>query len=144
MPVCETAANRHRERSVAIQAVSMPREDTATVHAALDRHGAMRLRDDTELIARSQVWTSPQGRKRSMIPTYEHALIVGVGTGLSASLARLFAAEGLRVSLAARTDASMAALAAETGATAHTCDATSESDVAALFAALDGAPPVFG
>ncbi len=76
-----------------------------------------------------------------MIPTYEHALIVGVGTGLSASLARLFAAEGLRVSLAARTDASMAALAAETGATAHTCDATSEADVAALFAALDGAPP---
>ena len=36
------------------------------------------------------------------IPTYKTALIVGAGEGLSASLARLFAREGIRVALAAR------------------------------------------
>ncbi|HET7912701.1 MAG TPA: oxidoreductase, partial [Pseudolabrys sp.] len=34
--------------------------------------------------------------------TYKTALIVGAGEGLSASLARLFASEGIRVALAAR------------------------------------------
>ena len=33
---------------------------------------------------------------------YKSALIVGAGAGLSASLARLFAREGIRVALAAR------------------------------------------
>ena len=32
-----------------------------------------------------------------MVPHYERALIVGAGSGLSASLARLLAAEGLRI-----------------------------------------------
>ena len=36
------------------------------------------------------------------IPKYNTALIVGAGEGLSASLARLFAREGIRVALAAR------------------------------------------
>src|SRR6266481_398413 len=36
------------------------------------------------------------------IPKYKIALIVGAGAGLSASLARLFAREGIRVALAAR------------------------------------------
>ena len=36
------------------------------------------------------------------IPKYKTALIVGAGEGLSASLARLFAREGIRVALAAR------------------------------------------
>ena len=35
------------------------------------------------------------------IPKYKIALIVGVGSGLSASLARLFAKQGIRVALAA-------------------------------------------
>jgi NADP-dependent 3-hydroxy acid dehydrogenase YdfG len=35
-------------------------------------------------------------------PRYETALIVGAGAGLSASLARLFSREGIRVALAAR------------------------------------------
>ena len=34
--------------------------------------------------------------------SYNTALIVGAGSGLSASLARLFSREGLRVALAAR------------------------------------------
>ena len=35
-------------------------------------------------------------------PTYQSALIVGAGRGLSASLARRLAKKGLRVALAAR------------------------------------------
>ena len=68
-----------------------------------------------------------------MIPSYKHALIVGAGVGLSASLARLSSTEGLRVTLAARTAGDLAELCAETGATAHDCDATSTADVRALF-----------
>jgi NAD(P)-dependent dehydrogenase (short-subunit alcohol dehydrogenase family) len=71
-------------------------------------------------------------------------VIVGAGAGLSASLARLFAARGLEVALAARSTEKLAALAAETGAGLHVCDAADRSQVAALFAALDreGAPDV--
>ena len=36
------------------------------------------------------------------IPKYKTALIVGAGEGLSASLARLLSAQGIRVALAAR------------------------------------------
>jgi len=47
------------------------------------------------------------------------ALIVGAGSGLSASLARLLAAEGMRVALAARNPAKLAELARETGGRSH-------------------------
>ena len=80
-----------------------------------------------------------------MTPTYQHALIVGAGAGLSASLARRFAGHGLNVSLAARNTGNLAALCGEIGADAHVCDSSSREDVAALFAALDagaGAPDV--
>ncbi len=65
------------------------------------------------------------------------ALIVGVGTGLSASLARLLAAEGLRVALAARHPAKLAELARETGAEAFGCDVTHPSDVDVLFSGVE-------
>ena len=73
----------------------------------------------------------------------ETALIVGAGSGLSAALARRFAREGMRVGLAARDVAKLAALMAETGARAWPCDATDAAQVAALFAACarDIAPP---
>lgn len=61
------------------------------------------------------------------------ALIIGAGDGLSASLARLLAREGYGIALAARDVGKLAALVAETGATAHACDAASEADTAALF-----------
>ena len=64
------------------------------------------------------------------------ALIVGAGSGLSASLARLFAKNGLAVALAARNTDKLAALCAETGAVAHRCDATQADDVAGLFEAV--------
>jgi NAD(P)-dependent dehydrogenase (short-subunit alcohol dehydrogenase family) len=63
----------------------------------------------------------------------ETALIVGAGSGLSASLARLFANEGMRVALAARNTGKLAALVKETGAVAIECDASVSSQVDALF-----------
>ncbi len=70
--------------------------------------------------------------------TTETALIVGAGSGLSASLARLCAAEGMQVALAARNPAKLDQLAQETGARAYACDASEPAEVEALFAALDG------
>ncbi len=67
------------------------------------------------------------------------ALIVGVGTGLSASLARGLAAEGLRVALAARHPAKLAELARETRAEAFGCDVTHPSDVDVLFSGVEQA-----
>ena len=67
----------------------------------------------------------------------ETALIVGAGSGLSASLARLFAKEGMRVALAARNTGKLAALAKETGALALACDAAVQAQVEAMFAALE-------
>jgi len=75
--------------------------------------------------------------------TYRSALIVGTGPGLSASLARRFAANGVQVALAARDTAKLATLCHETGATAYACDASDPASVAALFAAVaaeQGAP----
>ena len=66
------------------------------------------------------------------------ALIVGVGDGLSASLARLLHGEGYRIALAARNVAKLDALAQATSASVHACDAAEADEVDALFAALDG------
>ena len=65
------------------------------------------------------------------------ALIGGTGSGLSASLARLLAGQGMRLALAARNTAKLAELARETGATAIGCDATDPAQVDALFAAVE-------
>jgi NAD(P)-dependent dehydrogenase (short-subunit alcohol dehydrogenase family) len=70
---------------------------------------------------------------------YKSALIVGVGDGLSASLARALAREGVAVTLAARRTDKLAALAAETRASLHACDASRQGDVDRLFASLDAA-----
>ncbi|MEM7172987.1 MAG: SDR family NAD(P)-dependent oxidoreductase [Pseudomonadota bacterium] len=68
----------------------------------------------------------------------ETALIVGAGSGLSASLARLCHAEGMRVAVAARNIAKLAPLIDETGARAYACDATEPAEVASLFEAVCG------
>jgi NAD(P)-dependent dehydrogenase (short-subunit alcohol dehydrogenase family) len=68
---------------------------------------------------------------------YQSSLIVGAGSGLSASLARAFAKAGLKVVLAARSTEKLAALAQETGAEVHHCDASDRAQVDKLFAALD-------
>ena len=61
------------------------------------------------------------------------ALIVGAGAGLSASLARLCARDGMGVALAARDPAKLADLCTETGATAYGCDVADAAAVDALF-----------
>ena len=67
----------------------------------------------------------------------QSVLIVGAGSGLSASLARRCHAAGMQVTLAARDGEKARAVVQETGASLHRCDASSIEDVAALFAALD-------
>ncbi len=76
---------------------------------------------------------------------YERVLIVGAGSGLSASIARLFAKSGLKVALGARSVDDLAPLAKEIGGQTFACDATKRADVAKLFTDLDaafGAPDV--
>jgi NAD(P)-dependent dehydrogenase (short-subunit alcohol dehydrogenase family) len=66
-------------------------------------------------------------------PSFTTALIVGAGSGLSASLARLFVKKGLRVGLAARNTDKLSALAAETGAEIFACDSAQPDQVRRLF-----------
>ena len=76
---------------------------------------------------------------------YRTALIVGVGSGLSASLARLLSKAGMKVALAARRPDNLKTLAQETGAKTFACDSTNRGEVAKLFAdaeAAIGAPEV--
>ena len=71
------------------------------------------------------------------IPKYKIALIVGAGEGLSASLARLFACEGIKVALAARRIEKLGALCTETGARAFACNATEAEEVERLFGMVE-------
>src|SRR5262249_16926758 len=68
---------------------------------------------------------------------YNTALIVGAGAGLSASLARALAKEGIKVALAARSTGDLDALTKETGAKAFACDASKRGEVDKLFADVD-------
>ena len=77
------------------------------------------------------------------IPSYKTALIVGAGEGLSASLARRFAKEKIKIALAARKIEKLVALCNETGARAYACDATNAEEVERLFGLVEreiGAP----
>lgn len=83
-----------------------------------------------------------------MTPRYETAVIVGTGSGLSASLARAFVRDGgLRTALAARNPDKLAPLVDELGsgsARAFTCNAAEQRSVETLFddvSAWLGAPP---
>lgn len=67
------------------------------------------------------------------------ALIIGAGSGLSASLARLLAGQGLKVGLAARNPQKLASLAAETRAKTFACDASDTEQVDRLFQEADKA-----
>jgi len=65
------------------------------------------------------------------------ALIVGAGSGISASFARQLARDGYTLALAARDTAKLATLATETGASVHACDAADPAAVDRLFAEID-------
>jgi NAD(P)-dependent dehydrogenase (short-subunit alcohol dehydrogenase family) len=67
----------------------------------------------------------------------KNALIVGAGSGLSASLTRLLASDGYRCTLAARNTDKLASLCAETGASSVRCDVGQRGDIDTLFEHLD-------
>lgn len=78
-------------------------------------------------------------------PAFTTALIVGAGSGLSAALARLFGARGLRVAVAARDVGKLSGLVSEIGAKAYHADASDPAKVAKLFEKVEqelGAPDV--
>ena len=64
------------------------------------------------------------------------ALIVGAGSGLSASIARSFAGAGMKVALAARSVGDLGPLAAQIGATTFAADASDRAAVSRLFGDL--------
>ncbi|MFO1089458.1 MAG: SDR family NAD(P)-dependent oxidoreductase [Hyphomicrobiales bacterium] len=68
-----------------------------------------------------------------------HILIAGAGSGLSASIARRFAQNGYKVSLAARSAEKLSALAKEIGGHAYACDVSRKVDVDRLFREAAGA-----
>jgi NAD(P)-dependent dehydrogenase (short-subunit alcohol dehydrogenase family) len=78
----------------------------------------------------------------SEIP-YATALIVGAGSGVSASVARALARAGVRVALAARNVHKLDALVAEIDGRAFAADAAAPESVAQLFAEVDASlgPP---
>ncbi|MDF5730512.1 MAG: SDR family NAD(P)-dependent oxidoreductase [Rhizonema sp. PD38] len=61
------------------------------------------------------------------------ALIVGAGSGLSASLARLFAQEGMTVALAARRVDKLSQLESKIGGSSFACDVSKPENVQQLF-----------
>ena len=65
------------------------------------------------------------------------ALIIGVGSGLSASIARVLYARGLRLILAARDTSDLAELAQQTKAELVDCDASDPEDMRVLFETVD-------
>lgn len=65
------------------------------------------------------------------------ALIVGAGSGLSASVTRALAAKGYRCALAARNVDKLASLCDETGSFAIACNAADPGEVDRMFADLD-------
>ena len=67
----------------------------------------------------------------------EKVLIVGVGSGLSASLARLCASKDMKVVLAARNIKKLESLRKEIKAETFTCDASDIDSVSSLFEATD-------
>src|SRR5215469_17372765 len=78
-------------------------------------------------------------------PKYKTALIVGAGEGLSASLARIFSREKIKVALAARKIEKLGALCRETGAHAYACNASNPEEVERLFGLVEreiGTPDV--
>ena len=63
-------------------------------------------------------------------------LIVGAGSGLSASLARKFSREGMRIALAARDANKLSNLISEIDAVAYCCDTSDPNSVRDLFSSI--------
>jgi NAD(P)-dependent dehydrogenase (short-subunit alcohol dehydrogenase family) len=77
--------------------------------------------------------------------SYGSALIVGAGSGISASLARAFTGLGVKTALAARNVQKLDALVQDSGAHAFAADASNPESVATLFEKVSeriGAPEI--
>lgn len=75
----------------------------------------------------------------------KNAVIVGAGSGVSASFARILARQGAKVALAARDTEKLNGLVDEINGLSVSCDATDVDQVASLFTELDsklGCPDV--
>jgi NAD(P)-dependent dehydrogenase (short-subunit alcohol dehydrogenase family) len=68
---------------------------------------------------------------------YKTGLIIGAGVGISASLARLLAHEGIKVGLVARDARKLVKLASETGALTFSADAADAAAMTTLFEEVD-------
>ncbi|GAA3059633.1 SDR family oxidoreductase [Rhizobium viscosum] len=68
---------------------------------------------------------------------YRSALIVGAGSGISGSLARMLSERGVKVGLAARNIGKLGLLLDETGAKAFATDASQPGAVSGLFERVD-------
>ena len=68
---------------------------------------------------------------------YHTAIIIGAGAGISASLARAFAREGLKVGLVGRNTAKLAELASQINAAVFSADASQPADMVNLFKHVD-------
>ena len=69
--------------------------------------------------------------------TQKSVLIVGAGSGLSASLARIFHSKGMKIALAARNIEKLSSLKQETDALVFKCDSTEIKSVNDLFSQTD-------
>ncbi len=67
---------------------------------------------------------------------YRSALIVGAGTGISASVARRLAGLGVKIAVTARNTEKLGPLVHDTGAAAFAADASDPESVAKLFTAV--------
>ncbi len=67
----------------------------------------------------------------------QNILIIGVGLGLSFSLARIFHNQGMKVSLASRNTDKLKKISSEIGASVYQCDASEIKEVENLFNRLD-------
>jgi NAD(P)-dependent dehydrogenase (short-subunit alcohol dehydrogenase family) len=79
------------------------------------------------------MWMQYSFLEESSMASGGNVLIVGVGSGLSASLARLCRKDGMNVALAARNTDKLSGLAAETNAKTYACDASDPAAVETLF-----------
>lgn len=65
------------------------------------------------------------------------ALVTGGGSGIGEAIARLFVAEGARVTISGRREQVLKAAADKIGATSHVCDVSDDAQVARMLARIE-------